>query len=150
MEENYKHMLRDTDHPYCWCCGRDCSTLPIWWLAPFLIERAHIVNKPRSKDRRAVVLLCSICHRVQHGAIIREAEHKKPFPAISLENMLWMKWKFDREYLDLGFLRTCSIRELPAKAIVHRRYREAFKVNQPHSKLHVHSSMWQTVLRDNS
>jgi len=51
-----KHFPR-----HCWACrGR---RKPEWWHAPWNpVERAHIVNKPRVEDRRAVVLLCPLCH----------------------------------------------------------------------------------------
>jgi len=146
MNAAYKNMVGDTDHPYCWCCGRPSSDPPVWWSGPFLIERAHIVNKPRSEDRRAVILLCSLCHRIQHGEIHREVEYAKPYPAITLANMLWLKWKYDRDFFDLGFLRSRSVQELPKKEIVHRRYRNAFKSRQPFPGLP--EIPWKSVLRN--
>ncbi len=56
----YDEFVLNTDKPWCWYCGRGYTDIPDWWHAPWVIERAHIVNKPRAEDRRAAILLCSL------------------------------------------------------------------------------------------
>lgn len=95
--------------PVCWACGNTESSRPALWGAPFLIERAHITNRPRKEDRRSVNLLCSLCHKKQHG----ESFSFCKLPRLTLENMLWLKMKADPLWYDEAFLRRCSIRALP-------------------------------------
>ena len=95
----------------CWWCGRGCRSAPNDWNAPWLIERAHITNKPRLKDRRCAVLLCSCCHRIQHGADIVCSDIVTQAP--TLEHMLQMKRLFDRDFYDREMLQYCSIAKLP-------------------------------------
>jgi hypothetical protein len=121
LSDSYKNMLQQVSRPYCWLCGRCANEQPTWWYVPFLIERAHIVWNPRAKDRRAVVLLCSLCHKVQHGE-----RFQTDYPKITRANLLWLKWKYDRNYYDVGFLRCHSIQELPSRKIPHRKYRAEF------------------------
>ena len=64
---SYEFMALQHRYPWCWWCGRMHTDRPGLWGGPFLVERAHIVNNPRREDVRAVVLLCSLCHRLQHG-----------------------------------------------------------------------------------
>jgi hypothetical protein len=63
----FEEMLQQTDKPWCWACGRGLEDQPRNWWGPWLIERAHIVYHPRCKVRQAIVLLCSLCHKVSHG-----------------------------------------------------------------------------------
>ena len=105
----YSEMLLSVEHPFCWWCGRDSWDSPRDWHGPFLIERAHIVSSPRVLDRRAVVLLCSGCHRVQHGERISGFDVER----VSLGQMLWLKRTFDPEYYDEAFLARFHIGRLP-------------------------------------
>jgi crossover junction endodeoxyribonuclease RusA len=110
----YENFLSDTPHKFCWWCGRTARDRPREWGALFMLERAHMVNKPRRADRRAVIILCSLCHRIQHGDIFRWLE--RPIGGaitITLENMLWLKAAADPDYYDPVFLRTCSVRTIP-------------------------------------
>lgn len=58
------------DIPYCFACGRDQWQKPLWYHAYWRLERAHIAagrsKMLRIEDRRAIVVLCPICHRA-HG-----------------------------------------------------------------------------------
>lgn len=93
---------------FCWACGRTGSyrDKPKNWFAPWLIHRAHIVNKPRLEDRRCVNLLCPICHDIADGrrAVDRE---------LTTANMLFLKQLFDPTHFDLVLLQRCSVRKLP-------------------------------------
>jgi hypothetical protein len=102
-------FLSSTDRPWCWYCGRRYGQSPKNWHAPFIIERAHIVNHPRRLDRRVCVLLCSMCHRVSHGARIKENK----LPQLTVGMMVALKRLFDAEYLDLPFMAKNSIRAIP-------------------------------------
>ena len=125
----YRDMLADTDKPYCWVCGGDQRDQPSWWHAPFLVERCHIVNKPRAADRRAVVLMCSRCHRTQHGERLPEST-----PPISRANLLWCKWRYDRDWYDEAFLAAHHVGVLPAREIPHRSYRANFLARRPETR----------------
>lgn len=111
-------------HFFCWACGRTgrYQDKPAWWFGPWLIERAHIANKPRARDRRAVILLCSLCHRVQHGERFKGSD----LPQLTTENMRWLKCCADSEWYDEEFLRRHSIRR---DMLVHeppREYQDEF------------------------
>jgi hypothetical protein len=94
----------------CVACG--ATRCPTGFYAPWLIERAHIVNKPRVCDRRVVVLLCSICHKFQHG------ERLSGFmrPKLELGHMLALKLTTDPEFYDPQFMARYSVRHLPEPA----------------------------------
>tara|TARA_R100000808_G_C2135801_1_gene144155 strand:+ start:1062 stop:1451 length:390 start_codon:yes stop_codon:yes gene_type:complete len=91
----------------CWACGE--SDQPGFWYAPWFLHRAHIVSQPRLKDRRCVVLLCPLCHSIEHGAKHLEAPRKP----LRTEHLLWLKKKHDPEFYDLTLLQECSVRILP-------------------------------------
>lgn len=105
----YKKMWQNHPLPMCWGCGNN-HYAPRWWYAPWLIERAHIVNKPRKKDRRSVILLCSECHKETHLKPFSEGQGLKP---ITMGNMIWLKKKFDPWFYDRNFLGKCHIGKLP-------------------------------------
>ncbi len=91
----------------CWACGD--TRCPAGFFAPWSIERAHIVNKPRREDRRAVIGLCSVCHRVSHGERLSGLSRVR----LGVEHMLWLKRWVDTDWYDPEFLQTCSVRRLP-------------------------------------
>lgn len=96
----------------CWACG--ASSCPRGWYAPWLVERAHIVNKPRREDRRVCVLLCSVCHRVQHGE--RLAGFARP--RLELPHMLALKITCDPGFWDPAFMQSCSVQRLPEPEVL--------------------------------
>jgi hypothetical protein len=116
VKAEYAAMLMHTEFPHCWWCGRGVEHKPDSWFAPWLIERAHIVSSPRVEDRRAVVLLCSMCHRVSHGEqLVLPSMEKLVVPQVS--HMVWLKKRFDHSHYDRAFLNSLSIAMLPrAKA----------------------------------
>lgn len=119
QHDDYRTMLADTPYKFCWLCGSDLQ--PAWWAGRWALERAHIVNKPRREDRRAVVILCSICHRVSHGERIRDA------PEITREHLLWIKRELDGEFYDPVFLQENSVTQigLPTKPETYMLVRES-------------------------
>lgn len=119
---DYDQFLLATDHPYCWQCGREWRHQPRDWFAPWIIERAHVVSSPRAKDRRAVILLCSGCHRASHG--INTAGDR--FQSCELRVALWLKRTFDPDYFDLEFLQRHSIVKLPRPKAPSRLVMEEF------------------------
>jgi hypothetical protein len=94
----------------CEACG--ATRCPPGYYAPWLIERAHIVNKPRVCDRRVVVLLCSICHKFSHGerlsGLIR--------PRLEVAHLLAIKLTCDPQFYDPVFMQRYSVRLLPEPA----------------------------------
>lgn len=107
--ESFDRFIHETDSPWCWWCGRDCMQAPKGWHAPWIIERAHIVNKPRLKDRRVCVLLCSRCHKLSHGEWFPDFDLPRP----TLAHMLALKEIFDKEFVAMKLVRRCSVRRLP-------------------------------------
>lgn len=96
----------------CWYCGLGVWEPPDDWGAPWLIERAHIVSKPRVEDRRAIVMLCSLCHRIHHGENLGPlAGFRVP---LTLAHMLWLKREHDRSWYDVEFLQKHHVGRLPA------------------------------------
>lgn len=91
----------------CWACGM--ADRPPFWFAPWFLHRAHIVNQPRLKDRRCVVLLCPLCHSIEHGASHLEARRAP----LTTANLLWLKLEHDPEFFDPELLQECSVRILP-------------------------------------
>lgn len=108
----YQMMAVWHRHNWCWWCGRDAQSKPEPWGGPWLIERAHIVASPRREDVRAVVLLCSLCHRLSHGLDIKLSDVQL-LPAASVANMLWLKQRFDSTCYDRKFLQENCIGNLP-------------------------------------
>lgn len=95
----------------CWACG--ASRKPQAYFGPWLIERAHIANKPRREDRRLVVMLCTICHKASHGERIAGFLR----PAITPGQMIALKSVFDAEWVDLEFVQRHSIRRISHEAL---------------------------------
>lgn len=93
----------------CWACGEGCWAMPDGWGAPWSIERAHIVSKPRVEDRRVIVMLCSACHKAQHGEVLPGFER----PALTVGQMLWLKRERDRQWYDPVFLAKHCVGRLP-------------------------------------
>lgn len=87
----------------CWACGRYGPT-----------ERAHIVNKPRREDTRAVIKLCAICHKIQHGERLAGEER----PRLLVEHMLWLKSRIDPSRYDRAWLQRHTVGRLPTARAV--------------------------------
>ncbi len=111
-KESFRMMRLEVVWDCCWWCGRTQAEKPAGWGSPWLIERAHIVNNPRAEDRRACILLCSWCHKVQHGEqIVLPGCESLCRPEV--KHMLWLKSKFDASYYDREFLSHFCIGVLP-------------------------------------
>ena len=107
--ERYRTMVADCGAT-CWSCGRTANQRPRWWCAPWLIERAHIVNNPRLERREVCLLLCSLCHKVDHGERFPELPHLKP---LTMVEKLQAKRRFDPDFYDMDLLQSCSVKRLP-------------------------------------
>jgi len=101
---------------FCWLCGRTASYRPKNWYADFYLELAHIASgggaARRVDDPRAVVLLCSLCHKCHINNTDRcPTVHVcgSERPTIDERHTLWLKEKLDPEYYDVEFLRTIWI-----------------------------------------
>ena len=106
--KEYKAM--QTEFQVCWWCGG--TGRPDWWYGPwFPNELAHIVNKPRIEDRRVVVVACSTCHKIEHGADFRS--YGVEIEPMTLEDKMRMKLEFDPKFYDLELMQNCSVRILP-------------------------------------
>ena len=100
---------------HCWRCGRTARDRPAHWFAAFGLERAHIdeCNHPRRQDVRAVLVLCSVCHCLQHGHRFRwDTTGGGRFPLctpepLTLAEQLAIKKLVDPEHYDRAFLLTC-------------------------------------------
>ncbi len=110
----FDSMLADTLKPFCWACGRDGSfrDKPDGWFSVWLIERAHLFSGNRIKDVRACVLLCSLCHKIQHGHHVVLDGKRVEYPRLTREHMLWLKRYRDPENYDIEFLRGLSIKKI--------------------------------------
>jgi hypothetical protein len=84
------------------------------YYGPWLIERAHIANKPRREDRRLVVMLCTICHKSEHGERIAGFDR----PKLTVGQMLALKLECDPDWYDLEFIQRHSVRLLYAEPVV--------------------------------
>lgn len=111
----YAMMLVSVARPWCWHCGRGIEHWPRGWHAPYTVERAHICNKPRKEDRRAVILLCTLCHKIQHGERLALPEAAS-IPQLTLPQMLWLKKEHDEAYYSRAFLQGCHVGKLPRAA----------------------------------
>lgn len=96
----------------CWFCGRTdgFQDRPRWFNAAWMLDRTHIVNKPRVNDRRAIIVTCRVCHEVQHGTHFADAPD---WPQLDLSGMLWLKKHFDPQWYDRAWLQRHSVRRLP-------------------------------------
>ena len=113
-QSRYDLMLQEVQNNWCWACGRGERDRPRDWYATWCIHRAHIAAKPRRQDRRAVVLLCPLCHLGgYHGERIITCERDGQWPKLLREHLLWLKHAFDPEYYDRQFLQSNTVSLLP-------------------------------------
>src|SRR5262245_52660970 len=94
----YDQMLAMNPQHWCWSCGRGPEHKPAWWFAPWIVQRSHLVNKPRIEDRRAVILSCPLCHLGAWGGATYPQWNIKA--RLTLPHGLWLKRKFDPEFYD--------------------------------------------------
>jgi len=110
----YKTFIQDTGNR-CWRCGRYGHSRPKWYCgAPFWIQKAHIVNKPRKLLREVILPLCSICHSIQHGTRFPQ-DRRRP---LDLSELLAIKKHLDKDFYNLEVLQSCSVQRLPEPAQV--------------------------------
>lgn len=124
-KQDYKNFKFNTFWPWCWACGRDESQRPDRWFAEWFLDRAHIVNKPRIEDVRAVVLLCRLCHSRATGARIAGCEGRD-WPPLTVAHLLWLKVRFDPSNYSREFLQRYTVQRLPRAARPPLVYRNAY------------------------
>ena len=96
-------------HTECMLCHRTENDRPYWWHGAFLIERMHIVNKPRVEDVRVIIAACSFCHAVQHGARFPQMPGLEQLPIVEI---IRAKLLYDPDNYDPAFLQKHSVRLL--------------------------------------
>lgn len=106
-ERAYVAFLRDRCDR-CWICGRTANDKPDWWHGVFMIERMHIVNKPRREDIRAIIAGCSLCHRIEHGDRFPQTDREP----VGMAFLLALKLAHDPDNYDPEFLQKHSVRRL--------------------------------------
>lgn len=111
-------VLQNARH--CWMSGITLSAKPEGWWADWYLEIAHIASGQgrarRVDDRRAVVVMCSLAHKLHvsnsdrlPSAVINGAE----YPTIDERHTLYVKRYFDRKCFDINFLQTIWIGKVP-------------------------------------
>lgn len=112
--------IKRRGYMHCWLSGYTPSVRPEHWHGPWLLEIAHIASGAgrarRVNDRRAVILLCSLCHRVHvsdSDAHPWMSIASTDWPTIDERHALWLKRECDPEYYDPEFLSTIWIGKVP-------------------------------------
>lgn len=105
---------------FCWLCGRTPSLRPEGFHSPYYLQVAHIASgggrAVRANDRRAVGLLCSLCHLVHVSDSDRLQAMNvggQDYPTIDERHTIFLKGVMDEEYYDLEYLSTIWIGNLP-------------------------------------
>ena len=115
-DPNYEYttFLLETLFPWCWACGRGEADRPDHWYGPWILHRAHIGSGSgsmrREQDRRAVNLLCPLCHSA-HGSPRRH--QKLAVPELSNDVMIWLKKRYDPEFWDKKYVESLWLGKLP-------------------------------------
>ncbi len=99
---DYAEIIREK--PWCWACGRDNRQRPKFWAgAPWYLQRAHIAagsgTMPRLVDRRAIIVLCPLCHHVHRhtgGQVVKV--NGQDVRTLGDEHTLWIKCVRDPEH----------------------------------------------------
>lgn len=130
----YERMIYEVERDWCWACGRghEEKHRPRGWAGPWLIERAHIIRAMRIRSRFLVVLLCTICHKVQHGERLIIDGKRWPLPKLEISHLLWLKLHRDpafyrREYI----LRVSKRKYLPMASRPPKAYLDEYASRHP-------------------
>lgn len=110
--ESWRTFVLSSSWQCCWWCGSTHFDKPRGWYSTWMIERAHIVSSPRIEDRRVAILLCSRCHRLQHGEQLGGYLGAGITPP-TLAECLWLKSKLDPKFYDRRFMERFSVGRLP-------------------------------------
>lgn len=100
---------------FCWACGRDASVPAAGWHGPWWLQLAHLRagGGIRAKDRRAVNLLCPLCHTRHSHKGIETRINGVTYCGLSDAMMLWIKRRRDPLHYDEPFVQTLWIGLLP-------------------------------------
>ena len=103
----YREIYILTGYPWCWSCGRDDQQWPKKWHGPFCMDRAHLGHGSgvmrRDEDRPAINILCRRCH-ILHSPVEEIKLKGELWPTLSLENMIWIKMRYDPEWWDEEYI----------------------------------------------
>lgn len=108
--------LRSERKHYCWACGRGEHDHAGVWHGPWWLQLAHLRagGGVRALDRRAVNLLCPLCHTLHsHNGGRLQRIGDVEIQQLSNANMVWIKREFDAEYYDPEYLQTLWIGLVP-------------------------------------
>ena len=116
-KERNMFVLFMTENSCCWICGwQRGKKNPVSkeiWSAPLSLENHHIVGgSGRKHVRQNIARLCSICHRVFHGDIIRITK-EFVLPNITIANILYAKRSMDEKWYDVSVLNKLAIGIMP-------------------------------------
>lgn len=94
---------------FCWASGME---RPAWWHGLWKLEAAHLHAGSgsgfRVDDRRAVICLCPLLHRLHvtcRKRIPYMTINGREFPTIDNANAIWIKSVWDPEYYDEEFIK---------------------------------------------
>jgi hypothetical protein len=112
--------IRKPGYMYCWLSGMTPSVRPANWYGPWGLELAHIASGAgkavRKDDARAVVLLCSLAHRLHVSDADRLPSMnicERDWPTIDERHTLWLKREMDGSNYDEAYLQSIFIGKLP-------------------------------------
>lgn len=127
----YQQMV--DEFTFCWFCAWPILHQPYFGFLPCSLENAHIVGGPgRRHDRRALVRMCTYCHRISHGDTIKlktegEGSMMVIAPKIDQANMLAQKAIFDPDWFDVDYLNSISTRRLEDGVEPHEFYQQRLR-----------------------
>lgn len=117
IDVNYREAVLDM--PWCQACGRGRSMHdpPACWCGPRILQRAHLSCGSgamlRAIDRRAILVLCPVCHFVHRHGRDNVTIGGQQFRPIHDCHMLWLKQRRDPDWWDLPYLRQLWNHALP-------------------------------------
>jgi hypothetical protein len=133
LERMDSHTIKEPGKYFCWLSGWRESNPPSNWYAPWWLQIAHIASGSgvarRVNDRRAVVLLCPICHMVhvsdsdKHSSMVING---KRYPTIDERHTLYIKQQMDPVHYSPEYLSEVWIGRVPEPEKPHDFWCEQF------------------------
>ena len=107
------------EFPHCMACGRQPPyERPDGWWAPWELHKAHLFAGSgrgiRRPDRRYVILLCAMCHKLHRHTPGTVTLMGREFVGLTDANAIWIKYKRDGAYYDAGAIATVWLGNPPA------------------------------------
>lgn len=110
--------IKRPGYMFCWLSGMTPSVRPENWHGGWGLELAHIASgagrATRTDSAKAVVLLCSLAHRLHVSDADRLPTMHiagREWPTIDERHTIWIKQKIDVENFDHAYLRSIWIGE---------------------------------------